>query len=263
LIIKKTSEQIEMMAAAGSILTACHRELHKLIRPGISTKEIDRFVDDFIQSHGAKAEQKGYKGYPFAICASVNDEICHGFPTRTPLHEGDIVTIDMVVNLHGWMADSAWSYPVGQVSEQAEKLLKVTKECLYRGIDEAVIGNRLGDISHAIQVQAESHGYSVVREFTGHGIGNKMHEEPHVLHYGNPHTGLQLCEGMVFTIEPMLNLGSYKLTIDENGWTARTADGSLSAQYEHTIAITKNGPLVLTEQRGVDSFIDMYTSIMK
>lgn len=248
MIIIKTPQQIALMGEAGKILTACHRELRKIIRPGITTKQIDHFADDFIQSHGAKAEQKGYKGYPFATCASVNDEICHGFPTQTPLREGDIVTIDMVVNLNGWMADSAWSYPVGQISEQAEKLLKVTKECLYIGIDKAVISNRLGYISHAVQAHAESHGFSVVREFTGHGIGQNMHEDPQVLHYGHPNKGIRLCEGMVFTIEPMINMGARNLTIDRNGWTARTADGSLSAQYEHTIAITKNGPLVLTEQ---------------
>jgi methionyl aminopeptidase len=162
--------------------------------------------------------------------------------------EGDIVTIDMVVNLNGWQADSAWSYPVGQISKQAEKLLKVTKESLYLGIKKAVIGNRLGDISAVIQTHAESHKFSVVREFTGHGIGRSMHEDPVVLHYGRPHKGLLLTEGMVFTIEPMINYGSCHLTIDRNGWTARTVDGHLSAQYEHTIAITKDGPLVLTEQ---------------
>ncbi|WP_088189480.1 type I methionyl aminopeptidase [Desulfosporosinus sp. FKA] len=248
MIIMKTPQQIELMAQAGKILTACHRELREIIRPGITTMEIDHFADHFINSHGAKAEQKGYKGYPFATCASVNDEICHGFPTQTPLQEGDIVTIDMVVNLNGWLADSAWSYPVGQISEKADKLLKVTKECLYIGIEKAIIGNRLGDISHAIQTHAESYSFSVVRDFTGHGIGQKMHEDPQVLHYGNPNRGVKLSEGMVFTIEPMINIGAYNLTIDENGWTARTADGSLSAQYEHTIAITKNGPLVLTEQ---------------
>jgi methionyl aminopeptidase len=248
LVIIKTPQQIELMAKAGKILTACHHELRKMIRPGITTMQIDTFADDFIQSHGAKAEQKGYQNYPFATCASVNDEICHGFPTGNPLREGDIVTIDMVVNLNGWLADSAWSYPVGQISEQAEKLLKVTKECLYIGVGKAIIGNRLGDISHAIQVHAESHRFSVVREFTGHGIGQNMHEDPQVLHYGHPHKGILLSEGMVFTIEPMINLGSYHLTIDHNGWTARTTDGSLSAQYEHTLAITKNGPLLLTEQ---------------
>ncbi|MGC7870909.1 type I methionyl aminopeptidase [Desulfosporosinus sp. SYSU MS00001] len=248
MIIMKTPQQIELMAQAGKILTACHRELREIIRPGVTTMEIDHFADHFINSHGAKAEQKGYKGYPFATCASVNDEICHGFPTQTPLQDGDIVTIDMVVNLNGWLADSAWSYPVGQISEEADKLLKVTKECLYIGIEKAIIGNRLGDISHAVQTHAESHHFSVVRDFTGHGIGQKMHEDPQVLHYGNPNRGVKLSEGMVFTIEPMINIGAYNLTIDENGWTARTADGSLSAQYEHTIAITKNGPLVLTEQ---------------
>ncbi len=248
MVIIKTPQQIELMAEAAKILTACHRELRKFIRSGITTMQINHFADHFIQSHGAKAEQKGYKGYPFAICASVNDEICHGFPTQKPLREGDIVTIDMVVNLNGWLADSAWSYPVGQISEQAEKLLRVTKECLYIGIGKAVTGNRVGDISHAIQVHAESHLYSVVREFTGHGIGQNMHEDPQVPHYGHPNKGPRLSEGMVFTIEPMINLGAYNLTIDRNGWTARTADGSLSAQYEHTIAITKNGPQVLTEQ---------------
>ena len=248
LVIIKTPEQIEQMAKAGKILTACHRELRKLIRPGITTMQINDFADAFIHSRGAKAEQKGYHGYPFATCASVNDEICHGFPTQRPLRKGDIVTIDMVVGLGGWMADSAWSYPVGQISKQAEKLLRVTKECLYMGIEKAVSGNRLGDISYTIQTHAEANGFSVVRDYTGHGIGQAMHEAPEVLHFGYPHKGLLLREGMVFTIEPMINLGSYGLTIDLNSWTARTADGSLSAQYEHTVAITKNGPLVLTEQ---------------
>ncbi|MDD3653615.1 MAG: type I methionyl aminopeptidase [Desulfotomaculaceae bacterium] len=248
MIIIKTPQQIKLIAEAGKIVTACHRELRKIIHPGITTMQIDRFADDFIQSHGAQAAQKGYRGYPFATCASVNDEICHGFPTNIPLREGDIVTIDMVVNLNGWMADSAWSYPVGQISEQALKLLRVTKECLYIGIEKAIAGNRLGYLSHAIQTHAEAHGFAVVREFTGHGIGHDMHEDPQVLHFGHPSKGIRLREGMVFTIEPMINIGSYELTIDHNGWTARTADGSLSAQYEHTIAITKNGPLVLTEQ---------------
>lgn len=248
MVIIKTPQQIEQMAEAGKILAACHREIRKMIQPGVTTLQIDHFAEQFIQSHGARAEQKGYKGYPFATCASVNDEICHGFPTKKPLREGDIVTIDMVVNLNGWLADSAWSYPVGRISKEAERLLQVTKECLYTGIAKAVAGNRLGDISHAVQVYAESRNYSVVREFTGHGIGQNMHEDPQVPHYGHPNKGLRLSEGMVFTIEPMINLGAYNLTIDRNKWTARTSDGSLSAQYEHTIAVTKNGPLILTGQ---------------
>lgn len=248
MVVIKTEKEIAHMREAGKILTACHRELRKIIRPGISTLEIDKFAENFIHSHGAKAEQKGYKGYKFATCASVNDEICHGFPNKKLLVGGDIVTIDMVVNLNGWLADSAWSYPTGQISEKAENLLKVTKECLYIGIKKAVIGNRIGDISYAIQKYAEERGYSVVREFTGHGIGKVMHENFQIPHFGQPNRGLRITEGMVFTIEPMINIGTYKLTIDPNGWTARTADNSLSAQYEHTIAITKKGPVVLTEQ---------------
>lgn len=248
MVIIKTGKEIGHMAEAGNILTACHRELRALIRPGITSLEIDKFAEDFIRSHGATPEQKGYKGYRFATCASVNDEICHGFPSKDPLKDGDIVGIDMVVNLNGWLADSAWTYPVGQISKEADKLLRVTKECLYLGIEKAIIGNRIGDISHAIQSHAEAQGFSVVRDFMGHGIGQIMHEDLQVPHYGRPHRGERLREGMVFTIEPMINIGKYHLKIDPNKWTARTTDGSLSAQYEHTIAITKNSPQVLTEQ---------------
>ena len=248
LIIIKSAREINLMGEAAKIVAACHRELREIVRPGVTTLEIDKFVEDFIHSHGAIAEQKGYHGYPYATCTSVNDEICHGFPTTTTLKSGDIVGVDFVVNLQGWLADSAWTYAVGQVSEQAEQLLKVSKECLYLGIEQAVIGKRLGDVAHAIQSHAESHGYSVVREFTGHGIGQSMHEDPEVPHYGLPGRGVKLSEGMVFTIEPMVNTGSHHLIKDANHWTARTKDGGLSAQYEHTIAITAGGPVVLTEQ---------------
>ena len=248
MITIKTREQIEKMHRAGKILAACHREIAKMIRPGVTTMEIDRFVERFLALHGAEPAQKGYKGYPYATCASVNDEVCHGFPREVPLREGDIVTIDMVVSLDGWMADSAWSYAVGKVSAEAEKLLDVTKKALYVGIEQAVAGNRIGDISHAIQTFAESHGYGVVRQFIGHGIGQRIHEPPQVPHYGPPGVGPRLKEGMVFTIEPMLNAGTPTCIMDDNGWTARTADGRLSAQYEHTIAITADGPLILTEQ---------------
>ncbi|KIL35494.1 methionine aminopeptidase [Cohnella kolymensis] len=248
MITIKTEEQISKMHKAGQILAACHRQIAGIIRPGITTLEIDRFVEQFLSERDAYPEQKGYQGYPFATCASVNDVICHGFPSKEPLKDGDIVTIDMVVNLDGWLADSAWSYAVGNVSDEAEKLLDTTKQSLYIGIQQAVIGNRIGDISHAIQTYAESHGYSVVRQFIGHAIGQHMHEDPQVPHYGPPHRGPRLKEGMVITIEPMLNIGTYHCTIDPDGWTARTADGKLSAQYEHTIAITKDGPLILTEQ---------------
>lgn len=248
MIIIKTEEQIEKMKKAGEILANIHKEIGKMIKPGMTTMEIDSFVEDYLKEVGALPEQKGYQGYPYATCASINDEICHGFPRKEPIKDGDIVTIDMVVNLDGWLADSAWSYGVGELSETAEQLLKVTKRSLYLGIEQAVIGNRLGDIGHAIQSYVEAEGFSVVRDFVGHGIGQDMHEDPQVLHYGRPGRGLRLTEGMVITIEPMINVGDYRVSIDDNGWTARTIDGSLSAQYEHTLAITKDGPLILTEQ---------------
>ena len=248
MIIIKTEEQIAKMNKAGELLAECHRRIAGMIKPGITTMEIDRFVEKFLKEHGAHPEQKGYNGYPFATCASVNDVICHGFPSDVPLNEGDIVTIDMVVKLDGWLADSAWSYAVGNVSEEVQHLLDVTRKALYLGIEQAVIGNRIGDISHAIQSYAESENLSVVRNFVGHAIGQDMHEEPQVPHYGPPHRGPRLKEGMVITIEPMLNMGAYGCKIDPDGWTARTVDGKWSAQYEHTLAITKDGPLILTEQ---------------
>ncbi|WP_433750018.1 type I methionyl aminopeptidase [Paenibacillus amylolyticus] len=248
MITLKTKEQIEYMKKAGEILAACHREIAKIIRPGITTQEIDQFAEAFMKKNGATPEQKGYNGYQYATCASVNDVICHGFPGKYALKDGDIVTIDMVVNLNGWLADSAWSYAVGEVTPEAQHLLDVTKNSLYKGIELAVVGNRIGDISNAIQVYAEGEGLSVVREFIGHGIGEKMHEEPQVPHYGPPHRGPRLKEGMVITIEPMLNIGTFRSKLDSDGWTARTMDGSLSAQYEHTIAITADGPVILTAQ---------------
>ncbi|WNQ12428.1 type I methionyl aminopeptidase [Paenibacillus aurantius] len=247
MIIIKTPEEIEKMRAAGRLLASCHQEIKKRIKPGVTTWEIDQFVEKYLEEHGAVPEQKGYHGYEYATCASVNDVICHGFPKKEPLKEGDIVTIDMVVNLDGWLADSAWSYPVGTVSPEAQALLETTEESLYRGIEKAVIGNRIGDISNAIQTFAEGRGYSVVRQFIGHGIGSEMHEAPEVPHYGPAGKGPRLKEGMVLTIEPMLNIGRYEAKVDADGWTARTVDGSLSAQYEHTLAITKDGPLILTK----------------
>ncbi|TJX14307.1 type I methionyl aminopeptidase [Tissierella creatinini] len=248
MIIVKTEEEILKMKAAGEILADVHKEIKRIIRPGITTMDIDRFVEQYLEQRGAIPEQKGYHGYPYATCASVNDEVCHGFPSEKPLNEGDIVTIDMVVNLDGWLADSAWSYGVGKVSEDAQKLLDVTKKSLYIGIEKAQVGNRIGDISAAIQAFVEENGFSVVRDFVGHGIGKSMHEDPQVPHYGTAGRGARLVEGMVLTIEPMINIGSWKIKVDDNKWTARTLDGKLSTQYEHTLAITKDGPMILTDQ---------------
>ncbi|ANB58807.1 methionine aminopeptidase, type I [Anoxybacillus sp. B7M1] len=242
----KTEREIQLMQEAGKLLAACHQEIAKLIQPGITTAEIDHFVENFLAQHGATPEQKGYKGYQYATCASINDEICHGFPRHEPLKNGDIVTIDFVVNLHGALADSAWTYAVGEISEELKSLLFVTEQSLYKGIEQAVVGNRIGDIGYAIQTYVEAQGFSVVRDFTGHGIGPTIHEEPFIPHFGQKGKGMRLKEGMVITIEPMVNTGKWQSRMDKNGWTARTVDGSYSAQYEHTIAITKNGPLILT-----------------
>ncbi|TWI59287.1 type I methionyl aminopeptidase [Halalkalibacter nanhaiisediminis] len=244
----KSEREIHLMHEAGKLLAACHKEIAKMIEPGMTTTEIDQFVESFLKKHGATPEQKGYKGYQFATCASINDEICHGFPRKSELKNGDIVTIDMVVNLNGGLADSAWTYAIGDIDDKTSKLMEVTKESLNKGIEAAIIGNRVGDIGHAIQSYVEAEGFSVVRDFTGHGLGPTIHEEPQILHYGSKGKGLRLKEGMVITIEPMINEGTWHSKMDSNGWTARTVDGKLSAQYEHTLAITKNGPLILTEQ---------------
>jgi methionyl aminopeptidase len=248
MIVLKSAREIENMKEAGKLLASVHKELRTLIKPGVTTLEIDQFVEDYLKKHGATPQQKGYRDYKYATCASINDEVCHGFPRKEALNEGDIVTVDMVVNLNGALADSAWSYAVGEVSEEANRLLEVTKESLYRGIAASIPGNRIGDIGHAIQSYVEGEGFSVVREFIGHGIGTVIHEKPDIPHYGLPGKGLRIKEGMVFTIEPMVNVGEWKTKMDNNGWTARTVDGKLSAQYEHTIAITKDGPVILTEQ---------------
>ncbi|MEK3911343.1 type I methionyl aminopeptidase [Paenibacillus sp. FSL H7-0331] len=247
MIIIKSKQEIAQMREAGLILARCHQEIAKRIKPGVTSWEIDQFVEKFLQENGATPEQKGFHGYEYATCASVNDVICHGFPKKEPLRDGDIVTIDMVVNLDGWLADSAWSYKVGNVSATADKLLRVTKESLMRGIEQARIGNRMGDVGYAIQSYAEAEGFSVVRDFVGHGIGQSMHEEPQVPHYGHQGKGIRFTEGMVITIEPMINEFAYQSKTDPDGWTARTLDGGLSAQYEHTIAITSEGPIILTQ----------------
>lgn len=248
MIILKSEREIQMMQAAGKLLASCHKEIAKMIRPGLTTLAIDKFVEEYLAKHGATPEQKGYHGYPYATCASLNDEICHGFPTRKPLKNGDIVTIDMVVNLNGALADSAWTYAVGNISPEMKRLLNVTKTALDRGIAQAVSGNRIGDIGHAIQSYVEAEGYSVVRDFTGHGLGRDLHEDPAIPHFGAPGKGAKLKPGMVITIEPMVNIGAWQCKIDQNGWTARTVDGSRSAQYEHTLAITEGAPLILTAQ---------------
>jgi methionyl aminopeptidase len=248
MITLKSPKEIEQMRKAGQVVAACHRAIATMIRPGVTTWEINELVEQIMKKHGARPFQKGYNGYECATCASVNDVIAHGFPSRRPLADGDIVKIDMVAELDGWLGDSCWCYAVGSPSPEAERLMRVTKECLDLGIQQAKIGNRIGDVAHAVQAHAERNGYSVVRDLAAHGIGRELHEEPSYIHVGLPGKGPRLKEGMVFTIEPMINAGAYQMFIELDGWTARTVDGSLSAQFEHTIAITKDGPIILTEQ---------------
>ncbi|MDI9260239.1 type I methionyl aminopeptidase [Alicyclobacillus sendaiensis] len=250
LITLKSRHEQNLMREAGKVVAGCHEALRSFIRPGIRTLDIDRFVEDFIRRHGMEPAQKGYRGYPYASCTSVNDVICHGFPGEYVLQEGDIITVDMVAVHKGLHADSAWSYAVGEVSETARRLLDVTRQALYIGIEQAVPGNHISDIGHAIQTYVEAQGFSVVRDYIGHGIGRQMHESPEVLHFGPPHRGPKIKRGMAFTVEPMVNVGTYETKLDPDGWTARTADGSLSAQYEHTLIITDEGPEIITKQDG-------------
>lgn len=249
MITLKSPREIEAMKESGKILAGIHVALRDFIKPGITTMEINNFVQNKIEEAGAIPEQIGFEGYEFATCTSVNDEICHGFPLKKEvLKDGDLIKVDTVVNYKGAMADSCWSYVVGEPNDQVKHLMEVTKKALYLGIEQAIPGNRIGDIGHAIQTYVEGEGFSVVREFIGHGIGPTMHENPSVPHYGEAGRGLRLKEGMTITIEPMVNTGTWKSKMDKNGWTARTKDASLSCQFEHTIAITKEGPVITTEQ---------------
>lgn len=247
-ITLKSTREIDAMAAAGEVLADVHRHLRTFIQPGITSWDIEEFVEAFLKERGATPEQKGFQGYKYATCVSINDEICHGFPRKQKLKSGDLIKVDMVVNLNGALADSCWSYAVGEVSDEVRRLMDVTKTALYKGIEAAQVGNRIGDIGHAIQTYVEGEGFSVVRDFIGHGIGPTLHEAPQVPHYGEVGKGLRLKEGMVITIEPMVNTGTWHSQMDDNGWTARTTDKGLSCQYEHTLAITKDGPRILTEQ---------------
>lgn len=248
MITLKSEREIEAMKKSGELLASIHVALRDFIKPGVTTAEIDKFVQAKIEGAGAVAAQIGYEGYEFATCTSVNDEICHGFPSNYKLKSGDIVKVDFCVDLDGAISDSCWCYAVGEISDEHQRLMEVTKEAMYRGIAQAKVGNRIGDIGHAIQSYAEGEGFGVVRDFIGHGIGPTIHEDPQVPHYGLPGKGLRLKEGMTITIEPMITTGTWKMKMDNNGWTARTRDGGYCSQYEHSLVITADGPVLLTQQ---------------
>ena len=248
MISLKNPGQIAKMREAGKILREVEDEVREKIRPGISTAELDILAERLIRRHGAIPSELNYQGYPCSICASINDEVVHGIPSeKRILKDGDVVSIDCTLLKDGWQADSAFTVGVGEISEEARKLIRVTEECFWEGIRKCVNGNRLGDVGHAIETHARKNGFSVIRDFTGHGIGKEMHEDPAVFNYGDPGRGLRLRRGMTIAVEPMIAAGDWHLSIDEDGWCARTVDHSLCAHYEHTIAITEDGlPEILT-----------------
>jgi methionyl aminopeptidase len=248
-IICRSTDELERMRAAGRLVGEVLAELAGLVAPGVTTADLDAVAEKRIARAGATPAFKGYHGYPATICASINDEVIHGIPSgRRLLNDGDIISIDVGASLNGYFGDSAITLPVGQVSEEAATLLRVTEEALYKAIDHVRPGSRISDLGHAVQKHVEAYGFSVVREFVGHGIGQRMHEEPQIPNYGDPGRGPRLTEGMVLAIEPMVNAGKPAVKVLGDGWTAVTRDNSLSAHFEHTVAVTADGPWILTSR---------------
>lgn len=247
MIVLKTSRELALMREAGRISQRALREAGKAVEPGVSTWELDKIVRNYIEKAGAKPSFLGYGGFPASACISVNHVVIHGIPSKKQiLKEGDIVSIDVGACLNGFHGDNAWTFPCGDVSKEAQNLMDATRESLFAGIAAAQKGARLGDIGHAVQAYVEARNYSVVRDFVGHGVGAKLHEDPSVPNYGTPGRGVRLLPGMTIAIEPMVNQGAYQVKVLDDGWTTVTVDGRLSAHFEHTIAITPDGPVILT-----------------
>jgi methionyl aminopeptidase len=250
MVICKSPSELEKMYRAGQIVWGALEKMRAMVKPGVTTQELDQFAEAYTAEHGARPAFKGYRGYPGSVCTSINQEVVHGIPSKSrKLKEGDILSMDFGVELDGYYGDAALTVPVGKVSPVREKLLRVTRESLEAAIDKVRPGNRLGDVSAAVQVLVERNGYSVVREFVGHGIGTKMHEDPQLPNYGSPGHGPKLQEGMVLAIEPMVNTGGPGVRVLDDDWTAVTADGSDSAHFEHTVAVTADGPWILTRPK--------------
>lgn len=242
----KSQREISLMREAGRIVAVCHQEIAKMIKPGITTIEIDALVESVIRDNGATPSFKHYHGFPASICASSNDCVVHGIPNRTKLKDGDIIAIDIGADYKGYHGDSAWSYAVGNISKEDKLLMQVTEESLFVGLEQAKVGNRLSDISNAIEMFVKPYGFGIVEEFTGHGIGSDLHEDPPIPNFGQKGLGPILKEGMTLAIEPMVNAGTKRVKILPDGWTTKTVDGANSAHYEHTILITKDGYEILT-----------------
>jgi methionyl aminopeptidase len=245
-IHRKTPQEIEKMAAAGRILARCHAILRSKARPGVTTGELDAAAEKFIRSQGAEPAFKGYRGFPGSICASPNSMVVHGIPGPYELKRGDILSIDIGVIHEGWVADAAITHPIGNVTPIASRLLGSTRAALFDAVDQCWIGNRLGDVSHAVQARVEEDGFGVIRSLVGHGIGRDMHEDPQIPNFGDPGTGPELEEGMVLAIEPMVNAGTHHVRMGSDNWAVYSQDGSLAAHFEHTVAITGDGPRILT-----------------
>ena len=246
MITLKSKREIELLKEAGHIVYLTHQYLRPHIKAGIKTKELDRLAEEFIRSKGATPSFKGYEGFPSTLCISINDEVVHGFPSDRVLQDGDIISIDIGACYKGYHGDSAWTYTVGKVTDDAKYLLEHTEKALYEGIKQAKVGNRIGDISYAVEKYATEHNLGVVKELVGHGVGTSVHESPDVPNYGTKGTGPKIRDGMVIAIEPMLTLGSPDIYVEDNDWTVKTEDSSLSAHFEHTIAITNEEVIILT-----------------
>lgn len=242
----KTNEEIEQIRLSSLLVSRTHAEVARVIAPGVTTLALDKIAEEFIRDNGGIPAFKGYNGFPFSLCISVNEQVVHGFPGKYELRDGDIVSVDCGVVMNGWFGDSAYTFAIGEVKPQVLNLLKVTKECLTKGIANAVVGKRLGDVGEAIQEHAEKNGYSVVRELVGHGIGKSLHESPEVPNYGKRGSGIKLQEGLVIAIEPMINLGKKGVRQEADGWTITTTDRQPSAHFEHTVAVKAGKPDVLS-----------------
>lgn len=251
MIIRKGPEEIERIARAGDLVAATIAHVGERVEPGITTAELDRIAEAFITAHGGTSTSRGYRGYPAAICISPNEVVVHGIPGPYVVAEGDVVTIDVGATLGGAIADSAYTFGVGELDPEAQRLLDTCQEALGAGIAAARVGNRIGDISHAVQEVVEDAGFSVVRSLVGHGVGRHYHEDPHVPNFGEPGRGPKLSEGMTIAIEPMITVGEPEVVLDDDGWTISTEDGSLAAHFEHTVAILPAGPRVLTPRVGI------------
>ena len=246
MITIKSTEEVGKMRKAGALLRQVHEHLMGLIEPGITTAYLDQVAEKLIRDAGAIPSFKGYQGFPYTLCTSVDDEVVHGFPSNKPLKEGQLVSVDCGVILDGWQSDSAFSAPVGKADEETLRLIRVTEECLWLGASQAREGNRLGDISHAVQEHAEKNGYGVIRDMCGHGIGREMHEDPSVPNFGPAGRGVRLKAGMTLAVEPMIARGNWPIYIDDNGWTAITRDHSWCSHYEHTLLVTQGEPEILS-----------------